>query len=84
MNEEQRRFLTELRDLLERYDAEIVIDCDDPSDLHGVTGECTGVSIGHDDRFHDLMTIELGPGWGVTSEDLTKRLAILDQDDESA
>lgn len=32
-------FLTELKGLLTRYDARICFDCNDSSDLHGLSGE---------------------------------------------
>jgi hypothetical protein len=67
-------FLTELRDLLQRYDAEISVDYDDCSDLHGVTGESMSVSMGKVDRFQGRPTFSLGKGWGVEPEDLSRLL----------
>jgi len=67
-------FLTELRDLLQRYDAEILVDYDDTSDFQGVTGEAMSVSMGKADRFHGLPTILLGEGWGIEPEGLSRLL----------
>lgn len=70
----QIAFLTELRDLLQRYDAEISVDYDDSSDFHGVTGEAMSISMGKADRFHGRPTILLGEGWGVEPEGLSRLL----------
>ena len=67
-------FLTELRDLLQRYDAEISVDYDDCSDFHGVTGEAMSVSMGKADRFHGRPTFTLGEGWGIEPEGLSRLL----------
>lgn len=69
-------FLTELRDLLQRYDAEISVDYDDCSDMHGVSGEAMSVSMGKDDRFQGRPTFSLGEGWGVVPEDLSRLLEL--------
>lgn len=67
-------FLTELRDLLQRYDAEISVDYDACSDLQGVTGEAMSVSMGQVDRFQGRPTFSLGDGWGVDPEGLSRLL----------
>ena len=67
-------FLTELRDLLQRYDAEISVDYDDCSDFHGVTGAAMSVSMGKVDRFHGRPTFTLGEGWGIEPEGLSRLL----------
>lgn len=67
-------FLTEFRDLLQRYDAEISVDYDDSSDFHGVTGEAMSVSMGKVDRFHGRPTFTLGEGWGIEPEGLSRLL----------
>lgn len=67
-------FITELRDLLKRYDAEISVEYDACSDLQGVSGEAMSVSMGKADRFQGRPTFSLGEGWGIEPEGLSKLL----------
>ncbi len=51
-------FKKELKALLDKYKAEIGFDCDECSDLHGVTGEHMYVRVGDREEKFDTWSLE--------------------------
>jgi hypothetical protein len=63
MSNKADNFKKDLKDLLDKYKANIHFDCDDGSDLYGICGECMNVDIDGDIHI-------LSDGWSVSKSDL--------------